>query len=88
MKLRDTHNDVLDEMSIVNVFTRLIFDAEAELQAVELNILRLLGEMDGALLGSNRREISEYLQSMGVDEMISAVNHVRQQMSLQFRPGM
>lgn len=85
MQLRDSQSDVLDEMSIVNVFTRLIFDAEAELQAVELNILRVLGEMDGVLIGSNRREISEYLQSMGVDEMISAVHHVRQKMSMAFR---
>lgn len=88
MKLRDTHSDVLDEISIVNVFTRLIFDAEAELQGAELNILRMLGEMDGTLMGSNRREISEYLQAMGVDEMISAVDHVRQQLALQFQPGL
>lgn len=77
MKLRDSQSTMPDEMSIVNVFTRLIFDAEADLMAFEQRILESLGALDRSLVGSSRREISQYLQSMGVDEMISAVNHVR-----------
>lgn len=73
---------ILDEMSIVDVITRLIFDAEAELHAGELLVVESLGKVETALYGRSRREISEYLRSMGVDEMIAAVNSIKQQITL------
>lgn len=71
----------LDEMSIVDVLTKLIFDAESELQGEETLILESLGELDQSLMGRSRLELSEYLRSMGVDEMIAAVNGIKQLIS-------
>lgn len=71
----------LDEMSIVDVLTKLIFDAESELRADETLVLESLGEYDRSLAGRSRLELSEYLRSMGVDEMIAAVNSIKQLVS-------
>ena len=68
---------ILDEMAIVDVLTRLIFDADAELHDDELLVLESLEQLDDSLLRASRREISEYLRSMGVDEMIQVVNRVK-----------
>ena len=64
----------MDEMSIVDVFTKLIFDAQSSLDDSEELVLSLLTHYDETLLKSTRRDISEYLRAMGVDEMIRVVS--------------
>lgn len=75
----------VDEMSIVDTITRLIFDAESELQAFDSRVVASLGDLDRSLVDLDRRQISEYLRAMGVDEMISAVNRIRHLMMQQAR---
>lgn len=64
---------LIDEMSIVDIFTKLIFDAESPLEDSEELIFDLLTHYDEGLLQASRRDISEYLRAMGVDEMIKVV---------------
>lgn len=66
-----------DEMSIVDVLTKLIFDAESQLDETELLIVSLLGQIDASLVNVSRRDVSEYLRSMGVDEMIKVVGRIK-----------
>ena len=63
----------LDEMSIVDIFTKLIFDAQSPLNDSEALIYQLLTHYDETLLDASRRDISEYLRAMAVDEMIKVV---------------
>lgn len=75
--------DVINEMLIVDVFTKLIFDAEAILNDTEEQIVACLELVEGSLAHSPRREIGEFLRSMGVDEMISLVAKVKNKMDQQ-----
>jgi hypothetical protein len=68
---------MIDEMSIVDVFTKLIFDADSFLNDTEILILESLCDVECSLLNASRRDLSEYLRSMGVDEMISIVGMVK-----------
>lgn len=77
------HPALLDEMSIVDIFTKLIFDADAKLDEGEAAVLRLLLKIEPALGGQPRMLISEYLCSMGVDEMIDMVGHIKQLLDFQ-----
>lgn len=63
----------MDEMSIVDIFTKLIFDAQSHLDESEELIYQLLVHHEESLLKASRRDVSEYLRSMGVDEMIKTV---------------
>lgn len=76
MQVLNTQRGTPDEMSIVDVLTRLILDADSELQDFEQYVVESLGCLDQSLTGLSRREISEYLRAMGVDEMIAAVNSI------------
>lgn len=67
----------IDEMAIVDTFTKLIFDAQATLDKTELILVKLLAQIDSSLADASLRDISEHLRSMGVDEMISVVDQVR-----------
>lgn len=71
------HNEVVDEMSIVDILTKLIFDAESELTALDKTIVDLLPFLDTLLIGASRRDISEYLRSMAIDEMIVLVQSIK-----------
>jgi hypothetical protein len=74
---------VLDEMSIVDIFTRLIFDAESPLNVEEARIVELLCHVEPGLSGVSRRDLSEYLRSMGVEEMIQVVARLKHFMEQQ-----
>ena len=77
MALVKTDDEIMDEMSIVDLLTKLIFDAESELDDTELVIIGLLGQVEHSLLDASRRDISEYLRAMGVDEMIRMVGQLK-----------
>ena len=79
--MKSTKIDVLaiDEMAIVDTFTKLIFDAEAKIDHWESVMVSLLCEYEPTLSKASPREVSEYLRSMAVSEMIIAVGHIKQQ---------
>lgn len=66
-----------DEISIVDVLTKLIFDAESDLDEAESRVIKLLGQLDSSVLNASRRDVSEYVRSMGVDEMILVVERIK-----------
>lgn len=78
--MKNTKVDVMaiDEMAIVDIFTKLIFDAEAELNHRQSAMVALLCEYEPSLASASPREISEYLRSMAVSEMIVVVGHIKQ----------
>lgn len=77
MALAKKEIGVIDEMSIVDVFTKLIFDADSVLYETESQVVEILGQVEASLYEASRREISEFLRAMGVDEMISTVGQVK-----------
>ena len=81
--LREAGASIFDEMSIVDVLTKLIFDAEVELHGTELLVVELLGQVDTSLAASSRRDVGEYLRAMGVDEMIAVVNRIKRLLDCQ-----
>ena len=68
---------LMDEMSIVDIFTKLIFDAQSALDESEVQVLALLTHYDETLLKASRRDVSEYLRAMAVDEMIKVVSELK-----------
>jgi hypothetical protein len=85
MALLKTDGELIDEMSIVDVLTKLIFDSDTALDDTEMMIVGLLRQIDSRLLGVSRRDVCEYLRSMGVDEMIDIVGLVKQHFDHQQR---
>lgn len=79
--MKSTKIDVMavDEMAIVDIFTKLIFDAEAEMDHWETVMVGLLCEYEPSLDQASAREVSEYLRSMAVSEMIVVVGHIKKQ---------
>ena len=85
MALGRKDTELIDEMSIVDVFTKLIFDADAQLANAESLVLDYLGQVNPTLINVPRRDISEFLRSMSVDEMIHLVAKVKNHMDEQHR---
>ena len=83
MRVSKSDCSVIDEMSIVDVLTKLIFDSDSKLEDCELLVVELLAQVDESLVGRSRRDISECLRAMGVDEMIIAVNRIKSLMEQQ-----
>ncbi|ARN74189.1 hypothetical protein [Oceanicoccus sagamiensis] len=77
MALDKKETGAVDEMSIVDVFTKLIFDADSMLDETESLIVEILGQIEPSLFEASRRDISEFLRAMGVDEMIATVGQVK-----------
>ena len=70
----------VSEMTIVDMFTQLIFDAETALDESGLLLLELLSKMEPSLLDASRRDFSEYLRAMNVSEMIVIVADIKEQL--------
>jgi hypothetical protein len=68
------------EMAIVDLFTRLIFDAESSLDTGEKILIELLCHHEPMLQCASRRDISEYLRAMPIDEMINVVALLKHQL--------
>ena len=73
----DRVDSVIDEMSIVDIFTKLIFDAQSPLSSSEERVIAALGDLMPSLSNVSRNELSEYLRAMSVDEMIRAVEQIK-----------
>ncbi|HEB28645.1 MAG TPA: hypothetical protein ENI05_12880 [Porticoccus sp.] len=83
MALAKNESGIIDEMSIVDVFTKLIFDADSVLDESENLIIELLAQADSSMVDASRRDISEFLRSMAVDEMITVVGQVKRRLDQQ-----
>lgn len=79
------NSDIISEMSIVDVITQLIFDTDFEFDDSQQLILAALRQIDQGLYGVHRRNLSEYLRAMPVDEMIKLVTQIKQQLDRQQR---
>ncbi len=77
MALVKPDGELIDEMSIVDVLTKLIFNTDSDLNETELLIVSLLAQVDNPMPSTSRRDISEYLRAMGVDEMIQLVGQLK-----------
>lgn len=75
--LNSDQSKAIDEMSIVDIFTKLIFDVESELATSEKTIVDLLLGFDHLSVNASRRDVAEYLQSMPIDEMIALVQKIK-----------
>jgi hypothetical protein len=83
MALAKNDTGIIDEMSIVDVFTKLIFDADSVLDETENHIIELLAQVDSSMANASLRDIGEFLRSMAVDEMITVVGQVKRRIDQQ-----
>ena len=83
MALDKKETGAIDEMSIVDVFTKLIFDADSVLDETEGLVVEILGQIEPTMSEASRRDLSEFLRAMGVDEMISTVGQVKRSLDQQ-----
>jgi hypothetical protein len=67
----------VNEIAIVNILTKLILDADAELSDTEEMILALLLEVDPSVAHDSRADVSNHLRTMGVDDMINVVGSIQ-----------
>lgn len=71
----------ISEMSIVDTFTRLIFEEEGGYSRDELAIIQALRMVEINVLADSHREMGAYLQALEVREMIELVARVRHQLA-------
>ncbi|MCX2982679.1 hypothetical protein EYC98_17595 [Halieaceae bacterium IMCC14734] len=76
---------VVTELAIVDLFTKLIFGADAELSQTELHILGALRAVESSLLLQSGRDVGFYLRALCVSDMITLVNRVHEQSALSHR---
>jgi hypothetical protein len=68
---------VPSEVAVVDTFTRLIFGAEEELSAEDMQVIRALRIIDDNIALDDHAEMGIYLRALGVKEMIRLVSLVR-----------
>lgn len=80
----DQHVDMISatEMSIVDLFTKLIFGQAEELSEQELSIVQALQIADDNISMDNYQEMGVYLRALGVQEMIGLVSRVKSSVAL------
>ena len=72
---------VINEMAIVDPFTKLIFGEEnAAYSDSELGIIETLREVDMNVALDSHQAMGEYLRALGVQEMIQLVSRVREKL--------
>lgn len=67
----------IDEMTIVDMLTKFIFDSESVLNEVEQVVIDLVVETDPSLTNTSRRDVGEFLRAMDVNEMIRLVTQIK-----------
>ena len=67
----------IDEMTIVDMLTKFIFDSESVLNEVEQVVIDLVVETDPSLTNTSRRHVGEFLRAMDVNEMIRLVTQIK-----------
>jgi|TARA_B110000238_G_C15885145_1_gene335209 hypothetical protein len=66
----------VDEMAIVDTFTKLIFEQESHYSGSELGIIHTLRMIDDNVTLDCHRAMGVYLRALGVREMIGLVSKV------------
>ena len=78
----DVHqSEPINEMAIVDTFTKLIFGQESHYSSSEQLIIQVLRLVDPSVAVDSHRDMGQYLRAMGVDEMIQLVARVQSRMS-------
>lgn len=70
----------INEMSIVDTFTKLIFGEEGSYSRRELSIIQALRMVEVSVLADSHSDMGAYLRAMEVREMIELVARVRRQL--------
>ena len=68
------------ELAIVDVFTKLIFGVDQELDDQEMSVVQALRQVDHNIYMDSSREMGTYLRALGVKEMIKLVALVKSQL--------
>jgi hypothetical protein len=75
---KDSNAAAPSELAVVDTFTKLIFGAVEQLDADELAIITALGRSDDGPDIEDLLSLGDYLRALGVSEMITLVERVRQ----------
>jgi len=70
----------VNEMAIVDTFTKLIFGEDSRYSNRELMIIQALRMVDTNVVFDSHRDMGAYLRALGVGEMIKLVGRVQQQL--------
>ena len=74
---RASNHGGMNEMSIVDTFTKLIFGDESGYDHGEQRIIEVLRIVDSNVSTDSHRDMGVYLRALGVQEMIKLVSCVR-----------
>ena len=69
-------NDI-DELSIVNAITKLIFEIDEPLTPLEREVLALLPAADGLFQDCDAHEVGEYLRTFAKWELMNLVDRLK-----------
>lgn len=80
----------VNEMAIVDTFTKLIFGQESQYSGGELGIIHALRMLDDNVTLDCHRDMGVYLRALGVREMIGLVSKVSRGMAkgVHLEPGL
>lgn len=67
----------IDELSIVNAITKLIFEVDEPLTPLEREVLTLLPAVDGLFQDCDAHEVGEYLRTFAKWELMSLVDRLK-----------
>jgi hypothetical protein len=67
----------IDELSIVNAITKLIFEIDEPLTPLEREVLSLLPTADGLFQDCNAHEVGEYLRTFAKWELMNLVERLK-----------
>lgn len=67
----------IDELSIVNAITKLIFEIDEPLTPLEREVLKLLPAVDGLFQDCDQHEVGEYLRTFAKWELMNLVDRLK-----------
>ena len=73
---RSAFADDVSEMVVVDTFTKLIFEHEADFSPLELAIIQTFRLVDDNVVLDSHQDMGVYLRALGVTEMVELVNRV------------
>jgi hypothetical protein len=82
-----TLDSEIDELSIVNAITKLIFEVDEPLTLLERDVLALLPAADGLFIDCKPLEVSEYLRTFAKWELMNLVEQLKTLMMIDPETG-
>jgi hypothetical protein len=82
-----TIDSEVDELSIVNAITKLIFEVDEPLTLLERDVLALLPAADGLFIDCKPLEVSEYLRTFAKWELMNLVEQLKTLMMIDPETG-